>query len=101
MLNVGKKIDDWYIESPTVKRRHHSFQNQMVGDSRANQCVITRQCPRDVLSTFASIDADLIAANRDRMTAKLHDGHLHGVARSRGRMLEEQCRSFGFKDALP
>ena len=63
--------------------------------ARRDHRVVALHDPRDVLDRFADVEADLLAARVDGMTAELHDGDLHRLTGAVRRLLEDQRRRPG------
>jgi hypothetical protein len=52
--------------------------------------VIAAQGSGYVFDGFTSVETNLVGPNSEWMATQLHNGHLHGVASPRRRLLEEQ-----------
>ncbi len=87
---VGEHVDDRDGSAVGVHRRDHPLDGRVLEDAGCDHGVVTGHDPSDVLHRFSRVEADLLAAGVDRVTAELHHCHLHRVAGSVGRLLEDQ-----------
>ena len=82
---VGEHVDD-----RDRRDGRHALQLVVLEHAGADDRVVAAEGAGHVLGRLAAVDADLVVADGDRVTAQLHDRHLHRVAGAGRRLLEHQ-----------
>ena len=94
---IGEHVDDRHLGAVGVERCGGPHDRGVVEDPSGDHRVVPGHDPHDVLDGFAGVEADLLAPGVDRVTAELHDRHLHRVPGPVRRLLEDQRGSLALE----